>query len=86
MDAPLYCYILGQNLSKSAQLMGLDEYVFQQDNDPKHTSKLAKQFFEENRIKLLDWPAQSPDMNPIENLWALMNEKLQYLPLKIKPN
>ncbi|KAF7685912.1 Transposable element Tc3 transposase [Cucumispora dikerogammari] len=37
---------------------------------------LAKQFFEHNNINLLDWTAQSPNMNPIENLWKLMKSKI----------
>ena len=54
----------------------VDEVLFQQDNDSKHTSKLAKEFFEEAKITALDWPAQSPDLNPIEHIWALMKKKL----------
>ena len=40
-----------------------------QDNDPKHTSRLASQFFEDNGINWWRTPAESPDCNPIENLW-----------------
>ena len=44
-----------------------EEWIFMQDNAPIHTAKTTIKFFEDQGIKLLDWPACSPDLNPIEN-------------------
>ena len=51
-------------------------FVFQHDNDPKHKSKVVSEWINEKRIKVLEWPAQSPDLNPIENMWSIMKHHL----------
>ena len=54
-----------------------DGHRFIQDNDPKHTSKLACAFFEDNDVHWWKTPAESSDANPIENLWHELKEYMR---------
>ena len=70
MDAPLYVGILREVLLPfiRKQFPGC-EYRFMQNNDPKHTSRKAREFYEEEGINWWPTPASSADINPIEHVW-----------------
>ncbi|CAK1580671.1 unnamed protein product [Parnassius mnemosyne] len=51
-------------------------WIFQHDNDPKHMANSVKYFLSEQRISVLNWPTNSLDLNPIENLWYIVKKKV----------
>lgn len=77
MNAEVYVNILDNNLVQSADELKIrDNFMFQSDNDPKHTSKLAKKWLNDNNIETIEWPPQSPDLTFIENLWDFVDRNI----------
>lgn len=76
MAAPLYCEILEKTLLPFIEQTFPPPSVhrFMQDNDPKHTSRAAQAFFSRSNVNWWRTPPESPDMNPIENLWHELKE------------
>ncbi|KAI6653057.1 hypothetical protein LOD99_3893 [Oopsacas minuta] len=73
-----YIDILENALIPSVDLHSLhSDWTFLQDNAPCHRSKCTKQWFGEQKIEVMNWSAQSPDLNSIENLWDHISLKIQ---------
>ena len=77
MDADFYLEILRRYLLPFIRSEFPLTHRFMQDNDPKHTSRKAKCFFEDEGINWWQAPPESPDLNPIENLWHELKEYIQ---------
>ena len=77
MNAQQYVSILEESFLSSIhdQNISLCNIIFQQDNDPKHTSKLAQAWFNQNKVQVLPWAPSSPDRNIIEHVWDYLRSK-----------
>ncbi len=78
VNAAIYQEILEHFMLPSAdKLYGDADFIFQQDLAPAHTVKGTKSWFSDHGVTVLDWPANSPDLNPFENLWGIVKRKMR---------
>ena len=76
INADMYCKILNAKMISSLKHLGRGA-IFQHDNDPKHSAKMTSAFLKKKKVKALDWPSMSPDLNPIEPVLKRQVEQRQ---------
>ena len=82
MKSELFIEILDKTLLPFIDGVYPDGHKFMQDNDPKHASTMTKDWLQERSVNWWKTPAESPDLNPIENLW---HELKEFIRREIKP-
>ncbi len=77
VTAPIYLILEHFMLPSADQLFKDADFIFQQDLATAHTAKITKSWLNYHGVGVLDWPANSQDLNPIENLWGIVKRKMR---------
>ncbi len=78
VNAAIYQDILEHFMLPSAhKLYGDADFIYQQDLASSHTAKDTKSWFNDHGVGVLDWPANSPDLNRIENLCGIVKRQMR---------
>ena len=78
IDSEAYQAFFNPSLLRKYRTIVGSDYEFQQDNASFHVSNSTVMFFRSRNVKLIPWPALSPDINPIENIWGIITQKVYF--------
>ncbi|GFX19703.1 transposable element Tcb1 transposase [Trichonephila clavipes] len=71
--------VMHRHTGPAPGIMGLATAIFQQDIARPHVARIVQRFFVNHQIELLPWPARSPDLSPIENMWSMVAQRLSQI-------
>jgi len=82
MNSEGYLGVLKDYVLQTRDWYGIErqDFIFQQDNASAHKASIVNNYLSRMKIRVLDWPPNSPDMNPIEHLWAYIKQQLDRYP------